>query len=144
MSARFPVFGIRISRLRGVILSLFLLIFVVVPSILRSQNSSGALRGEVEDASAARVAGALVVVQAAGSSNSRAATTNGQGEFRIEGLLPGSYRVMVTANGFSRAAGDVEVAVTVVRDINVTLKPEGRREMVNVAGVPSSITTETT
>ena len=66
---------------------------------------------------------------------------DGQGEFLIEGLLPGSYRVIVTANGFAQATADVEVAISVVRDINVTLKPEAARETVNVRGNPSSITT---
>jgi hypothetical protein len=65
-----------------------------------------------------------------------------QGEFRIEGLLPGSYRVIVTAKGFAQATADVDVAVSVVRDINVTLKLESGRETVNVQGNPSSITTE--
>jgi hypothetical protein len=83
------------------------------------------------------------VVKAAGSSISRSETASGQGEFRIEGLLPGSYLVTVTAKGFAQATADVDVAVSVVRDINVTLKPQSERETVNVQGAPSSITTET-
>src|SRR5580658_3646790 len=109
------------------ILAIFLLTFGFVPWHLRAQNSNGALRGEVQDARSARVAGARVEVKASGSSVSRAATTNGQGEFRMEGLLPGSYRVTVTAAGFAPATSDVDVAVSVVRAINVTLKPEGGR-----------------
>jgi hypothetical protein len=74
---------------------------------------------------------------------SRSETANGQGEFRIEGLFPDSYRVIVTAKGFAQATADVDVAVSVVRDISVTLKPESGRETVNVHGAPSSITSET-
>ena len=37
----------------------------------------------------------------------------------------------------------MDIAVSVVRDINVTLKPESERETVNVEGTPSSITAET-
>ena len=95
-----------------------------------------------EDASAARVAGARVIVQSTGSSVTREATANDRGEFRIEGLLPGSYRVTVTAKGFADATADVDVAVSVVRDIAVTLKPESGHETVNVQGTASSITTE--
>jgi hypothetical protein len=123
--------------------SLTFLLLVFVSTNLLSQNSNGTLRGEVQDVTAARVAGARIVVQAAGSSLSRTATANGQGEFRMEGLLPGSYRVLVTAAGFSQATADVDVAVSVVRDINVTLKPEAAHEAVNVKGTPSSITSET-
>ena len=129
------------KRING--FSLVLLVMALVPLLLRAQNSNGTLRGEVQDARAARVPGARIVVQATGSSVSRTATGNGQGEFRIEGLQPGSYRVVVTAAGFAQATADVEVAVSVVRDIDVTLKPEGAHELVNVKGIPSSITAET-
>ncbi|MGB6633179.1 MAG: TonB-dependent receptor, partial [Terriglobales bacterium] len=120
-----------------------LLIFVSLPSLVRAQNPNGALRGEIQDASAARVPGARVVAQSNGSSIIREATANERGEFRIEGLLPGSYRVTVTAKGFAEATADVNVAVSVVRDISVTLKPASGRETVNVRGNSSSITTET-
>jgi hypothetical protein len=73
----------------------------------------------------------------------REATADERGEFRIEGLLPGSYRVTVTAKGFAQATADVDVAVSVVRDITVTLKPATERETVNVEGISSSITSET-
>ena len=119
-------------RSSSLICAVVLLIFVSAPSLLRAQNPNGALRGEVQDASAARVAGARVVVQSTGSSITREATANDRGEFRIEGLLPGSYRVTVTAKGFAGATADVDVAVSLVRDIAVTLKPESGRETLNV------------
>ncbi len=124
---------------------LLLLIFVptlLVPSLLRAQNSNGALRGEVQDATAARVAGAQIALQSKGSSTTRTATANDRGEFRIEGLLPGSYQVTVSAKGFAEATADVDVAVSVVRDISVTLKLQNTRETVSVQGSASSITTE--
>jgi hypothetical protein len=124
------------------ILPIFLLIFVSVSSPLRAQNPNGALRGEVQDASAARVAGARIVVLSNGSSMTRVATADARGEFRIEGLLPGPFTVTVTAKGFAEAASDVDVAVSTVRDITVTLEPESGRETVKVQGNASSITTE--
>ena len=116
--------------------------FVSVPSLVHAQNPNGALRGEVQDASGARLPGARVVVQSNGSSMIRQATANERGEFRIDGLLPGSYRVTVTAKGFSQATADVDVVVSLVRDVSVALKPESGRETVNVQSNPSSITTE--
>jgi hypothetical protein len=124
------------------ILPVSLLTFISFSSPLRAQNPNGALRGEVQDASAARVAGARIAVQSNGSSITREATANERGEFRIEGLLPGSYRVTVTAKGFSQATADVDIAVSLVRDVTVTLKPESGRETVTVQGKESSITTE--
>jgi len=126
----------------SLICAVALLIFVSIPSFLRAQNSNGALRGEIQDASAARVAGARGIVQSTGSSIARETTADDRGEFRIEGLLPGSYRVTVTAKGFTDATAEVGVEVSVVRDIAVTLKPESGRETLNVQGTSSSITTQ--
>jgi hypothetical protein len=133
----------RRSSSKALISAVILLISVSVPSLMRAQNSNGGLRGEIQDASAARVAGARVVVQSNGSSISREATANDRGEFRIEGLQPGSYSVTVTAKGFAQATANVDIAVSVVRDIAVTLKLESERQTVNVEGNTSSITTET-
>src|SRR5713226_7735838 len=130
------------SPIRAVILPVFLLMFVSAPSLMRAQNPNGALRGEVQDRSAARVAGARGVVEANTSSMTRQATADERGEFRIDGLLPGSYRVTVTAKGFDQASADVEVVVSLVRDVTVTLKPESGRETVSVQGKASSITAE--
>jgi hypothetical protein len=116
---------------------------ILITANAYAQNSNGALRGEVQDASGARVARALVVVRSAGSSITREAVANDRGEFRIEGLLPGSYHVAVTAKGFAEATADVDVAVSVVRDITVTLNLATGHETVNVQGSSSSITTET-
>src|SRR5208283_1983808 len=119
-----------------------LLAFVSGPPLMRSQNANGALRGEVQDASGARVGGARIVVESTGSSVTREAAANAGGEFRIEGLLPGSYRVTVTAKGFAQATADVAVAVSTVREVTVTLKPAAGTETVSVRGSSSSITTE--
>src|ERR1700676_3101891 len=81
---------------RAVILSVLPLILVSVPSLVGAQNPNGALRGEVQDASAARVPHAQVIVESNTSSMTRQATADDRGEFRIDGLLPGCYRVTVT------------------------------------------------
>ncbi len=130
------------SPIYAAVFPIFLLIVVSVSSLMHAQNPNGALRGEVQDVSAARVAGARIVVRSNGSAITREVTANERGEFRIEGLLPGSYRVTVTAKGFAQATADVDVAVSLVRDIAVTLKPQNARETVNVQGNSSSITTQ--
>src|ERR1700730_9157377 len=130
------------SLIHAVIFSICLLMFAAVASPLRAQNPNGALRGEVQDASAARVPHAQVTVESNTSSMTRRAAGDGRGEFRIDGLLPGSYRVTVTAKGFDQASANVDVAVSLVRDVTVTLKPESGSETVNVRSHASSITTE--
>ena len=121
--------------------SILLACFFAAVSLL-AQNPNGALRGEVEDATGARISGARIIVQSEGSSLSREAVADNRGEFRLEGLLPGRYQVVAQANGFADAASEVEIAVSLVRDISVTLKPQSGRENVTVQGKASSITTE--
>src|ERR1700691_4246013 len=130
------------QRSRTILIAFALLL---VPLTVRSQNSTSTLRGVVQDPSARRVVGAQVVVRLRGSGSSiaREATANDRGEFRIDGLLPGPYQVAVTAKGFAEAAADVDTAVSVVRDISITLKLAGGHEAVNVQGTSSGITTET-
>src|SRR5580658_7147094 len=136
------LYAIRRSTLLNCIVILSIFLLFISPSLLRAQNPNGTLRGEVQDASAARVARAHVVVESVASSITRESIVNDRGEFRIEGLLPGRYRVTVTAKGFAQATADVDVAVSVVRDLAVTLTLERTRETVNVQGNPSSITEE--
>ena len=107
-----------------------------------AQNPRGALRGEVQDPSGARVAGAQVVAKSTGSSLVSAVDTDRNGEFRLEGLLPGSYVVTVNAHGFASANADVEVVVSMVRDVSVTLKPLAKPESISVEAPVSSITSE--
>lgn len=120
-------------------------IFLLVTSApVLAQNPNGTLRGEVEDASGARIASANVkVVSTTTAHFSRGGQTNQRGEFRIEGLLPGPYEVTVSASGFDTASSVVTVVVSTVRDVLVTLKPAPWNESVTVTGRPSSITTQT-
>ena len=129
-----------LGKLRLFFLSVLVLTLCV--SNLTGQNPNGALRGEIQDASAARIAGARIEVQSAGSSIIREVMANDRGEFRIEGLLPGRYHMVATAKGFADATADVEVAVSLVRDVSITLTPATGRETVSVQGKASSITTE--
>jgi hypothetical protein len=128
------------SRLTTFALTLFALL--LTPN-LQAQNSRGSLRGTVQDATGARISLARIVAKLADSSVQREASSEDRGEFRLDDLMPGNYRVEISAAGFAPAQADVAIAVTTVRDITVTMKPVGTSETVNVQGSSSSITTET-
>jgi hypothetical protein len=70
---------------------------VLLTASLYAQNSRGSLRGTVQDATGARIASAKIVAQLSGSSVQRGTATEDRGEFRLDDLLPGSYRITVTA-----------------------------------------------
>jgi len=116
---------------------------ILLTATLHAQNPRGSLRGTVQDATGARIPAARIVAQLSGSSVQRNATSEDRGEFRLDDLLPGTYRINVSAAGFAPAQDDVVIAVTTVRDITVTMRPAAASQTVIVQGSSSSITTET-
>src|SRR5437016_13146829 len=110
-----------------------------LPFALLAQNPRGTLRGVVQDASGGRVPAAKIVVQAAGSSLRREASGASRGEFRLDDLLPGTYRLRVEALGFAVASADVDVVVSSVSEIIVTMKPPSMQQTVNVKVAASAI-----
>ena len=116
--------------------------FSFLPLTLWAQSSTGALLGEVQDAKGARIPNASLVITTNSSSLQRQATTNGRGEFRFDGLLPGKYHIVVKAQGFAEANSDVNVLISSVQDTLVTMQPAVVQQTVNVTATPSSITTE--
>ncbi len=138
--------AIRISKARNVLFKKAALAVVVTLALALTalaQNPRGSLRGTVQDATGARIPAAKIVVQSVDSSMRREATSEDRGEFRVDDLLPGAYRITVNAAGFAPAQADVSIAVTVVHDVTVILKPGTGTETVTVQGSASSITTAT-
>ncbi len=119
-----------------------LLAIGICSAALWGQNSSGSLRGIVQDSTKSRVVDATIEVRLFGASLTRRVTSDSQGEFHLEDLAPGSWSVTVDAPGFATAAADVAVAVSSVRNIAVTLQPSQVRQAVGVAARNSSITAQ--
>jgi Carboxypeptidase regulatory-like domain/TonB dependent receptor len=113
-----------------------------LPSALLAQDLHGTLRGVVQDTSGGRVPSAKIVVHALDSSLEREATASDRGDFRIDGLLPGTCRIFVDAKGFAQASSDVKVAIGSVSEITVTLSPAVVQQSVTVQGQAASITTQ--
>jgi hypothetical protein len=119
----------------------FLCLFLL-PFESAAQNPRGTLRGNVEDASGGRIPSVKIVVQVAGSTFQREAVSDDRGEFRIDNLVPGTYHIAATANGFAEARSDVKVVISSVQEITVILKPQAVQQIVSVQGQASSITTQ--
>jgi len=115
---------------------------VVLASVLQAQNPRGALRGTVQDATGGRIPGATIVVTSVDSSLRREATSEDRGEFRLDDLFPGAYRITVSAPGFAFAQANLSIAVSSVREVTVTLKLAAPSETVKVEAQNSSITTQ--
>lgn len=98
-----------------------------------AQATNGTIAGSVVDAAQAAVVGATVTATSLATGEKRTATTNKVGSYRIESVLPGAYKVEVTADTFSpTTADDVVVNASVVTSVNVTLKTGTKTELVEV------------
>jgi hypothetical protein len=108
-----------------------------------AQTPTGTLRGVVLDATAARVPNATIDAASTTTAQVRHTTSSASGEFRLESLAPGVWRVTVTGPGFASASTEVKVAVSSTEDLTVTLKPASVSQSATVHSQPSSITAQT-
>lgn len=129
--------SMRIRVVTGIVCAL---IFSITMGV--AQTPQGALVGTVIDTNGARVAGATVMAQAVGSSLKRVAVTNSAGEYRIEGMPPGEYRVTVSATNFSPVSYVVRLTVNSSPTIPVVLKPGAVTATVQVADNGTSLSSQ--
>src|SRR3984957_1414331 len=107
-----------------------------------AQGPTGSLRGMVQDASGGRIPFASITVEAEQFRTLRVVVTDGLGEFKVDDLTPSTYRVLVDAKGFASAQADVQVTVSSVQDISVTLRLQSGKDSMMVTAQHSSIMTE--
>jgi hypothetical protein len=95
---------------------------------------TGAITGRVTDASKAVVAGASIVVRNLGTGVEQSSLTNHAGLFQFPSLMPGTYSVSASLQGFHNAEALVRVLVgnTTVQDI--ALQVGANPEAVQVTG----------
>ncbi len=118
--------GFSVRALRG----LWLLSFVAAE--LFAQSTVGSVRGQVTDPSGAFVPGATVAAVPA-QGQPRAVKTNGQGQFVINGLAPGTYTLVVGSKGFTRSeTAGVEVAAAAAKTVDVQLSVSVDKQEVTV------------
>ncbi len=118
------------------------LVVIAWPGATLGQILTGSLTGTIVDSAGGRVAGAKIALVEAGTSLERDASSDANGAFRLDNLRPGRYRLTISAKGFDDAVSNVDVLVSSVRDVSVTLRPAKLQQSVSVQGTASSVTTE--
>lgn len=128
----------------GWLIALALLASLAVPSPARAQVLYGSLSGTVTDPSGAAIAGAHVTATAVQTGVTRTAETNSSGLYRFTDLLPNTYKVTVTATGFTtQTTPDVNVQVNGAAQLNVQLKVGTASQTVTVTTAAPLLQTET-
>ncbi len=108
-----------------------------------TQTSNGAIIGAVTDATGGAVPGAKVTVVSIETGATREATTNQEGAYRIESLLPGTYNVTASATGYSSTTNTgLVVPGTTIVTANVELQVGQTSQDVRVTADNTNLNTD--
>jgi hypothetical protein len=108
---------------RLVSLSLFVLLALVATGPAMAQTSKGFVTGVVEDQTGASIPNAAVKITHLTTGVSRDTVADGTGNFRIDAVDPGAYRLEASAQGFKTAKLD-RIEVNAAQTVNVPLRLE--------------------
>ena len=102
-------------KVNGKYIQLFLLALSIVLACSSSQAqvTTGSILGTVHDSTGAIVPGATITITDTGKGTSSVVKTDGEGEYNVQFLIPGTYNVSVEETGFKRS-----VSSNVVIDID--------------------------
>jgi uncharacterized surface anchored protein len=100
------------------------------------------LSGTITDSSGAVIPGATVTATNFDATLVRSVQTDGHGQFRIDNIAPGSYRLEAQAPGFQKQSSPIDVATSQQTSADVTLQTGAASQTVEVQASPSPIATE--
>ena len=120
--------------MKKILTTLLAYVLVLASAVAASgQLGTASITGEVRDQTNASVAQARVIVKNKATGQTRETKTGDDGVFKIQNLLPAAYEVRVEAQGFAAVLVDsVDVGVGEVPTVNVSLKPAGTTETVQI------------
>jgi hypothetical protein len=104
----------------------FLLCFCLLATLTFGESGKGSLSGRVEDTANAVLPGAQIeLLPRAGTF-----TSNGQGEFNITNLAPGTYTVLINYVGFQPFTQDVTIVAGKTTQLKAVITVSGKQEEV--------------
>jgi len=126
------------------LLTLIGMLLMLSTTLVSAQTtlSTGSIGGTVTDPSGAVVDGAKVVIVNTGTNQTVALTSNSAGAFSTGPLDPGSYKVQVSAKGFSTVSQIVQVQVGNTATVNAKLALGAETTVVEVQGSAVQVNTE--
>jgi hypothetical protein len=133
----------RISpRLTKIVFSLLFLYSVGVPCLF-AQAVFGSIVGTVTDPTGAVVPNATVVVTDVSKGTSQTVQSNGSGNYSVSRLIPDTYTVKATAQGFDPAEADnVIISADTTPQVNLIFQTAGAQQTVNVTSAAPVLQTD--
>jgi hypothetical protein len=119
-------------------------VFLVLSSFLAAQTtlSTGSIVGTLTDPSGAVVGGAKVVITNADTGQTLNLTSNSSGAFNSGPLDPGTYKVQVSASGFSSVSQVLTVQVGNASAFNAKLQVGQENQIIEVQASEVQVNTE--
>jgi hypothetical protein len=138
----------KMIRLRTHALEMVLLLIVLVAcsSSVRAQGAqaAAALNGTVRDESGAVVPGASVTLRNTSTGIEQITKSNGTGNYSLVNIIPGSYEVTVTMQGFATEKSQVfTLAVNQTATLDFTLKIGATNTTLTVSASTTQLETST-
>ena len=110
------------------------------PAAVHAQEARGTIQGKVVDQSGGVVPGAAVSVANLATGLETPTTSNDEGNYRVPFLIPGTYRVSVTLDGFGPfRSGEIELHVADVLTVDATLPAGNVTDEVTVSAAAVTI-----
>jgi hypothetical protein len=103
---------------------------------------TGSVQGTVTDPSGAVVSGAKVVITNQATGQSQSLATNASGAYTSGALDPGSYKVQVTAKGFSSVSEALTVQVGNTSTANIKMQLGQESQVIEVQASSIAVNTE--
>jgi len=127
----------------AVVLFLAITIMTLV-CMLSAQTTvgTGSIVGNVTDPSGAVISGAKATISNVATGQIVSLTTNSSGAYNSGALLPGNYRVQVSAHGFRQMETPVTVLVGNTATVNMKLQIGQESQVVEVQGSAVRVNTE--
>ena len=131
-------------KILGSLVSSAVLALLCVPHFVFAQTTvgTGSIVGTVSDPSSAVITGAKVIVSNVATGQTLVLATNSSGSFNSGALVPGDYKTLISAPGFSSAEVAVTVLVGNTATVNVALQIGRENETIQVQSSALRVNTE--
>jgi hypothetical protein len=111
--------------------------------LAHGQASDGNIVGTVVDSQGAAVVGAELTAVNVATNTVAATKTNDSGEYRLDHLLVGTYKISAKMTGFKTVIEETEIHLNTTGTVNLTLAAGAVSETVEVSGAAPIIDTTT-
>src|ERR1700686_2617731 len=133
----------KLARVFACVLATWLGVLSITHSLFAQTTvGTGSIVGIVNDPSGAVVNGASVTITHVATGQVINLTTNSSGSFNSGALVPGNYKTLVSAQGFSSAEVSLIVLVGNTSTANVTLQIGQQNQIMEVQGSAVRVNTE--